>query len=38
MNLTDIAPLERWIELEKVIHRKSGLDVNVFNPISYARK
>ncbi len=35
MNLTDIAPLERWVELEKDIHRKSGLDVNVFNPDGY---
>ena len=25
MNLIDIAPLERWVELEKDIHRKSGL-------------
>lgn len=35
MNLKDIAPLERWVELEKDIHRKSGLDVNVFNPDGY---
>lgn len=35
MNLIDIAPLERWVELEKDIHRKSGLDVNVFNPDGY---
>ncbi len=35
MNLTDIAPLERWVELEKDIHRKTGLDVNVFNPDGY---
>jgi hypothetical protein len=29
MNLLDIAPLERWTELEKKIHQKSGLDVNL---------
>lgn len=31
MKLTDILPLEEWIEFEKEIHKKSGLDVNVFN-------
>jgi ligand-binding sensor protein len=35
MELTDIAPLKRWIELEKEIHQKSGLDVNVFNTVGY---
>jgi ligand-binding sensor protein len=35
MNLSDIAPLARWVELEKDIHRKSGMDVNVFNPEGY---
>lgn len=35
MNLLDIAPLERWTELENKIHQKSGLDVNVFNPKGY---
>jgi len=35
MNLTDLAPLERWIELEKDICRKSGLDVNVFDIKGY---
>ena len=35
MNLLDIAPLERWARLEKKIHQKSGLDVNVFNPKGY---
>jgi len=35
MKLTDIAPLERWVELERDIHRKSGLDVNVFNTDGY---
>jgi len=31
MELTDILPLEKWVEFEKKIHKKSGLDVNVFN-------
>jgi ligand-binding sensor protein len=31
MKLTDLAPLEKWIELEKDIHQKFGLDVNVFD-------
>ncbi len=35
MNLTDVAPLQRWVELEKDIHHKSGLDVNVFNTVGY---
>ena len=35
MKLTDIAPLQRWIELETDIHQKSGLDVNVFNTDGY---
>jgi ligand-binding sensor protein len=35
MNLTDIAPLETWIELEKDIHQKTGLDVNVFDVKGY---
>ncbi len=35
MKLTDIAPLERWVELETDIHRKSGLDVNVFDTDGY---
>ena len=35
MNLHDLAPLELWVELEKDIQRKSGLDVNVFNPEGY---
>ena len=35
MQLTDLAPLERWIELEKDIHQKSGLDVNVFDTKGY---
>ena len=35
MKLTDVAPLQRWVELEKDIHHKSGLDVNVFNTDGY---
>ena len=35
MTLTDIAPLERWVTLEKDINAKSGLDVNVFNTKGY---
>ena len=35
MQLTDLAPLECWIELEKDIHQKSGLDVNVFDTKGY---
>ena len=35
MDLTDLAPLDKWIELEKDIHQKSGLDVNVFNTKGY---
>jgi ligand-binding sensor protein len=35
MKLTDLAPLDRWIEFEKDIHQKSGLDVNVFDTKGY---
>ncbi|MGD2097368.1 MAG: PocR ligand-binding domain-containing protein [Desulfobacterales bacterium] len=35
MQLIDLAPLERWMELEKDIHQKSGLDVNVFDTKGY---
>ena len=35
MKLTDIAPLEKWVELEKDIHKQTGLDVNVFNTEGY---
>ena len=35
MKLTDVAPLQRWVELEKDIHQKSRLDVNVFNTDGY---
>ena len=31
MKLTDIAPLDKWVELEKEIHRKSGLNASVFD-------
>ena len=35
MKLTDVAPMEKWIELEIDIHQKSGLDVNVFDTKGY---
>ena len=35
MKLTDLAPLEKWIVLEKNIHKKCGLDVNVFDTKGY---
>jgi ligand-binding sensor protein len=35
MNLTDIAPLERWMELENDINARSGMDANVFDPKGY---
>ncbi len=31
MKLTDILPLEKWVELEKEICARSGLDASVFN-------
>jgi ligand-binding sensor protein len=31
MELTDILPVEKWLELEKDIHERSGLASNVFN-------
>jgi ligand-binding sensor protein len=31
MKLTDILPLEKWIEFEEEIARRFGLDANVFN-------
>jgi ligand-binding sensor protein len=31
LKLTDILSIEEWIKLEKDIHQKSGLDVNVFD-------
>ncbi len=35
MRLTDIAPEERWEELEHEINNRSGLDSNVFNVKGY---
>jgi ligand-binding sensor protein len=35
MKLTDIAPMERWVELEQNIHARSGMDSNVFDPQGY---
>ena len=32
MELTDLAPLERWMELENEIHRRFAIDANVFDP------
>ena len=31
MELTDILPLDQWVEFEKEIVRRTGLDSNVFN-------
>ena len=31
MKLTDLQPLEKWVELEKEIHARSGLDASVFD-------
>lgn len=31
MELTDLLPLEKWKKLEKHLHERSGLDVNVFD-------
>jgi ligand-binding sensor protein len=35
MKLEDVAPLEKWLDLEADIHRQTGLDVNVFNVEGY---
>ncbi len=35
MKLTDLAPLERWMELETEIHRRFAVDANVFDPKGY---
>ena len=35
MQLTDIAPLERWMELENDINARSGMDANVFDTKGY---
>lgn len=32
MKLTDLLPLEGWVALETEIHRRFGLDANVFDP------
>ena len=31
MELTDLLSLEKWVEFEKDVYERSGLDVNVFN-------
>lgn len=31
MELTDILPLDKWVELENDIHKRSGLESNIFN-------
>jgi ligand-binding sensor protein len=31
MKLIDIAPLDKWFELEKKIHERTGLNASVFN-------
>lgn len=31
MELTDIAPIERWVALEKEVAKKSGLNASLFN-------
>jgi len=35
MKLTDIAPLEHWMELENDINARSGMDANVFDTKGY---
>jgi len=35
MKLTDILPLEKWIELEKEINKVSGLNTSIFNSEGY---
>jgi ligand-binding sensor protein len=35
MKLEDVAPLEKWMDLEVDIHQQTGLDVNVFNIDGY---
>jgi len=32
MQLTDLQPIEKWIELENQIHARYGLDASVFDP------
>ncbi len=31
MELTDIAPIKKWMELEKEVAKRSGMDANAFN-------
>jgi ligand-binding sensor protein len=31
MSFTDILPLDKWVEFENEIHKKSGLDANVYD-------
>jgi ligand-binding sensor protein len=31
VELTDLLPLEKWVELENDIHERSGLESNIFN-------
>lgn len=31
MKLTDLLPLEKWVQLENEIHQRSGLESNVFD-------
>jgi len=31
MSFTDVLPLEQWVEFENEIHRRSGLNANVYN-------
>ncbi len=31
MKLTDVAPLEKWMELEDMIYERSGMNASVFN-------
>ena len=35
MELTDIAPLEKWMELEQRINHKFAVDANIFNTSGY---
>jgi ligand-binding sensor protein len=35
MKLTDVAPIERWMELENDINARSGMDANVFDTKGY---
>lgn len=35
MHLTDLLPLDAWVEIEKDIHQRLGLDVSVFDTRGY---